>query len=231
MKENTILNKVRSLLGIEIKLEQRKLDDSTTTVEAESFEKGEEIMIVTEDEQKIALPVGEYKMQSGEMLVVKEEGIIDEIKAEEKEEEEEKEEVDSRKKEDEKYEEKDEEMSADDSKPIKKTVESIVKETFFSEMEALKKENEELKSQLQELSKDPVAEESTSETITEEVNEEVELSAEEPKAEEVEAAAEPIVHNPENKAKKVGNTISPNKRKTIMDTVLSRIANSNTNNN
>jgi len=229
MKENTILNKVRSLLGMEIKLEQRKLDDSTTTVEAESFEKGEEIMIVTEDEQKIALPVGEYKMQSGEMLVVKEEGIIDEIKAEEKEEEE-KEEVDSRKKEDEKYEEKDEEMSADDSKPIKKTVESIVKETFFSEMEALKKENEELKSQLQELSKEEVKE-TESEPIKEEINEEVELSAEEPKAEEVEAAAEPIVHNPENKAKKVGNTISPNKRKTIMDTVLSKIANSNTNNN
>ena len=229
MKENTILNKVRSLLGMEIKLEQRKLDDSTTTVEAESFEKGEEIMIVTEDEQKIALPVGEYKMQSGEMLVVKEEGIIDEIKAEEKEEEEQ-EEVDSRKKEDEKYEEKDEEMSADDSKPIKKTVESIVKETFFSEMEALKKENEELKSQLEKLSKEEVAK-TESEPIKEEVNEEVELSAEEPKAEEVEAAAEPIVHNPENKAKKVGNTISPNKRKTIMDTVLSRIANSNTNNN
>ena len=229
MKENTILNKVRSLLGMEIKLEQRKLDDSTTTVEAESFEKGEEIMIVTEDEQKIALPVGEYKMQSGEMLVIKEEGIIDEIKAEEKEEEEQ-EEVDSRKKEDEKYEEKDEEMSADDSKPIKKTVESIVKETFFSEMEALKKENEELKSQLQELSKEEVKE-TESEPIKEEVNEEVELSAEEPKAEEVEAAAEPIVHNPENKAKKVGNTISPNKRKTIMDTVLSKIANSNTNNN
>jgi len=230
MKDNSILNKVRSLLGMEIKLEQRKLDDSTTTVEAESFEKGEEIMIVTEDEQKIALPVGEYKMQSGEMLVVKEEGIIDEIKAEEKEEEEEKEEVDSRKKEDDKYEEKDEEMSADDSKPIKKTVESIVKETFFSEMEALKKENEELKSQLEKLSKEEVTE-TESEPIKEEVNEEVELSTEEPKAEEVEAAAEPIVHNPENKAKKVGNTISPNKRKTIMDTVLSRIANSNTNNN
>jgi len=208
MKENTILNKVREVLGLEVKLEQRKLDDSTTTVEAESFEKGEEIMIVTEDEQKIALPVGGYKMQSGEMLIVKEEGIIEEVKAEEKE----------------------EEMAAEDSKPIKKTVESIVKETFFSEMEALKKENEELKSQLQELSKDPVVEESTPEAIKEEVNEEVELSAEEPKAE-VEAAAEPIVHNPENKAKKVGNTISPNKRKTIMDTVLSKIANSNTNNN
>jgi hypothetical protein len=227
MKENTILNKVREVLGLEVKLEQRKLDDSTTTVEAESFEKGEEIMIVTEDEQKIALPVGEYKMQSGEMLIVKEEGIIEEIKAEEKEEEEEVIEEDS-KKEDEKYDEKEEEMSAED-KPIKKTVESIVKETFFSEMEKLKKENKELKSQLQELSKEEVTE-TESEPIKEEVNEEVELSAEEPKAE-VEAAAEPIVHNPENKAKKVGNTISPNKRKTIMDTVLSKIANSNTNNN
>jgi len=227
MKDNSILNKVREVLGLEVKLEQRKLDDSTTTVEAESFEKGEEIMIVTEDEQKIALPVGEYKMQSGEILIVKEEGIIEEVKAEEKEEEEEVIEEDS-KKEDEKYEEKEEEMSAED-KPIKKTVESIVKETFFSEMEKLKKENEELKSQLQELSKEEVKE-TESETITEEVNEEVELSAEEPKAE-VEAAAEPIVHNPENKAKKVGNTISPNKRKTIMDTVLSKIANSNTNNN
>ena len=55
------------------------------------------------------------------------------------------------------------------------------------------------------------------------------MSAEEPKAEQVEAAAEPIVHNPENKAKKVGNTISPNKRKTIMDTVLSKINNANNN--
>lgn len=221
MKDNSILNKVREVLGLEVKLEQRKLDDKVTVIEAETFEQGEEVMIVTEDEQKIALPIGEYKMESGEILVITEEGIIGEIKAEEEVVEEEvKEEVI----------EEEVEAATDESKPIKKTVESIVKETFFSEMEKLKKENEELKSQLQELSKDPVAEESTPEAITEEVNEEVELSAEEPKAE-VEAAAEPIVHNPENKAKKVGNTISPNKRKTIMDTVLSKIANSNTNNN
>jgi len=220
MKENTILNKVREVLGLEVKLEQRKLDDKVTVIEAETFEQGEEVMIVTEDEQKIALPIGEYKMESGEILVITEEGIIGEIKAEEEVVEEEvKEEVV----------EEEVEAATDESKPIKKTVESIVKETFFSEMEKLKKENEELKSQLQELSKEEVKE-TESEAITEEVNEEVELSAEEPKAE-VEAAAEPIVHNPENKAKKVGNTISPNKRKTIMDTVLSKIANSNTNNN
>ena len=222
MKDNSILNKVRELLGLEVKLEQRKLDDKVTVIEAETFEQGEEVMIVTEDEQKIALPVGEYKMESGEILVVAEEGIIGELKEAEEEvvEEEVKEEVV----------EEEVEATTEESKPIKKTVESIVKETFFSEMEKLKKENEELKSQLQELSKEEVAE-TKSEPIKEEVNEEVELSAEEPKAEEVEAAAEPIVHNPENKAKKVGNTISPNKRKTIMDTVLSRIANSNTNNN
>ena len=222
MKDNSILNKVRELLGLEVKLEQRKLDDKVTVIEAETFEQGEEVMIVTEDEQKIALPVGEYKMESGEILVVAEEGIIGELKEAEEEvvEEEVKEEVV----------EEEVEATTEESKPIKKTVESIVKETFFSEMEKLKKENEELKSQLQELSKEEVAE-TKSEPIKEEVNEEVELSAEEPKAEQVEAAAEPIVHNPENKAKKVGNTISPNKRKTIMDTVLSRIANSNTNNN
>jgi len=222
MKDNSILNKVKELLGLEVKLEQRKLDDAVTVIEAETFEQGEEVMIVTEDEQKIALPIGEYKMESGEILVITEEGIIGELKEAEEEvvEEEVKEEVV----------EEEVEAATDESKPIKKTVESIVKETFFSEMEKLKKENEELKSQLQELSKDPVAEESTPEAIKEEVNEEVELSTEEPKAE-VEAAAEPIVHNPENKAKKVGNTISPNKRKTIMDTVLSKIANSNTNNN
>ena len=218
MKDNSILNKVKELLGLEVKLEQRKLDDKVTVIEAESFEQGEEVMIITEDEQKIALPIGEYKMESGEILVITEEGIIGEIKAEEEVVEEEvKEEVV----------EEEVEAATDESKPIKKTVESIVKETFFSDMEKLKKENEELKSQLQELSKDPVAEESTPETITEEV----ELSTEEPKAEEVIAAAKPIVHNPENKAQKAGNTISPNKRKTIMDTVLSKIANSNNNNN
>mgnify|MGYP003675257038 CR=1 FL=1 len=223
MKENTILNKVREILGMEVKLEQRKLDDKVTVIEAETFEQGEEVMIITEDEQKIALPIGEYKMESGEILVVAEEGIISELKEAEEEvvEEEVKEEVV----------EEEVEAATDESKPIKKTVESIVKETFFSDMEKLKKENEELKSQLQELSKDPVAEESTPEAIKEEIKEEVELSTEEPKANEVEAAAKPIVHNPENKAKKVGNTISPNKRKTIMDTVLSKIANSNTNNN
>lgn len=217
MKENKILNKVRVLLGMDVKMEQRKLDDSTTTVEAESFEKGEEIMIVTEDEQKIALPVGEYKMQSGEMLIVKEEGIIDEIKAEEvveEEKEEEKIEEDSKKHEDEEKMEEEVEASTD-KKPVKKTVESIVKETFFSEMEALKKENEELKSKLEEFSKE---DENT------EIKEEVELSAEEAKTEKVEPAAKPIAHNPENKEKTNHIQYSGNRAKTTLDRVMEKLS-------
>ena len=59
---------------------------------------------------------------------------------------------------------------------------------------------------------------------TEEVKEEVvELTKE------VEAAAKPIVHNPENKEAKIGKTISPNRKRTIMDTVLSKINNANNN--
>ena len=36
MKDNSILNKVRELLGMEVKLGTRKLDDGVTTIEAEA---------------------------------------------------------------------------------------------------------------------------------------------------------------------------------------------------
>ena len=121
MNTNTVLNKVRELLGMEIKLEQRKLDDGVTIIEADAFEAEAEVYIVTEDEQKIPLPVGEYKMEDGMILVVTEEGIISELKEAEAEEEEVVEE--EAKKE---YEEKEEEMEKE--QPIKKRVESIVKE-------------------------------------------------------------------------------------------------------
>jgi hypothetical protein len=124
---------------MEVKLEQRKLEDGVTIVEADSFEPGAEVMIVTEDEQMIPLPVGDYKMEDGQILVVSEEGIIAEIKEAEEEEEVVEEEAKSEEKE---YEEEEEEMA--EAKPIKKTVESIVKETFFAEIENLKKENAEL---------------------------------------------------------------------------------------
>ena len=87
MNTNTVLNKVRELLGMQIELEQRKLDDGVTVVEADAFEAEAEIFIVTEDEQKIALPVGEYKLEDGMVIVVSEEGIIAEVKEAEEAEE------------------------------------------------------------------------------------------------------------------------------------------------
>ena len=55
---------------MEVKLEQMKLMDGVTVLEADSFEAGNEVFIVTEDEQKIPLPVGEYEFEDGRMLIV-----------------------------------------------------------------------------------------------------------------------------------------------------------------
>ena len=220
MNNRTILNKVKELLGMEVKLEQRKLEDGVTVIEADEFAPDNEVMIVTEDEQMIPLPVGEYVMEGGEqVLVVTEEGLISEIKAKEEEVEEEVVEEEAKKDE----EEKEEEM-ADESRPIKKTVESIVKETFFSEIENLKKENAELKAKLETLSSDENTNEEVEETTNEEVTTtetteevaEVELSSEEP-------AAKPISYNPENEQKTEKHNFAKNRPRNIMDTVLKRI--------
>lgn len=220
MNNKAILNKVKELLGMEVKLEQRKLEDGVTVIEADEFAPDNEVMIVTEDEQMIPLPVGEYVMEGGEqVLVVTEEGLISEIKAKEEEVEEEVVEEEAKKD----YEEKEEEM-AEESRPIKKTVESIVKETFFTEIENLKKENAELKAKLETLSSDEntneevevTTEEVTNETVEVEEVAEVELSSEEP-------AAKPISYNPENEEKTEKFNFAKNRPRNIMDTVLKRI--------
>ena len=86
MNTNQTLNKVRTLLGIEVKLEQMKLDNGAI-LEAEVFEAGAEIFVVA-DEERVAVPVGEYETEEGMVIVIEEEGVISEIKeAEAKEEE------------------------------------------------------------------------------------------------------------------------------------------------
>jgi hypothetical protein len=108
MKSTEILNKIKTFLGEEaieqetqlteeaLELAQLKLENGTV-LEAEAFESGNEIFILTEDE-KVAVPKGEYLMEDGNMLVVEEEGVIKEIKAQEEEEEvvEEEEEVEAK---------------------------------------------------------------------------------------------------------------------------------------
>ena len=208
MNNKAILNKVRELLGMEVKLEQRKLEDGVTIIEADEFAPENEVVIITEDEQRIPLPIGEYKMEDGMILVVTEEGLIAEIKEEAAEEEEEVIEEEAKKD----YEEKEEEM-ADESKPVKKVVESIVKETFFNEIETLKKENEELKAKLQNLSK----------VETEETEEVVEDEKTELSTEELDPAVKPISFNPENKEQRERILYAQNRQETTLDRIYKKL--------
>jgi hypothetical protein len=197
MKNSTLLQHIKSLLSKEIKLEQMLMGDGVTKIEADSFEAGKEVFVVTEDEQKIAVPVGEYELEDGRILVIVEEGIISEVK----EKEEEVEEVEEETKEEVTEPMPEEEMSAPVSAP-KKTIESIVKETFFSEMEKLKEENELLKAELAKLSK-------VNETATE--------------ATELSETPEPIAFNPENEAKADFVKIGAKAPRGIMDSVLNKM--------
>jgi len=78
MKANEMLNEIKTLLNIEVKLEEQKLENGTV-VSAEAFEKGKEIFIVTDDE-KVAMPVGEYILEDGRLVVVEEEGMIADVR-------------------------------------------------------------------------------------------------------------------------------------------------------
>ena len=207
MNNKAILNKVRELLGMEVKLEQRKLEDGVTIIEADEFAPENEVVIITEDEQRIPLPIGEYKMDDEMILVVTEEGLIAEIKEEAAEEEEV---IEEEAKKD--YDEKEEEM-ADEAKPVKKVVESIVKETFFNEIETLKKENEELKAKLENLSK----------VETEETEEVVEDEKTELSTEELYPAVKPISFNPENKEQRERILYAQNRTETTLDRIYKKL--------
>lgn len=82
MKATEILSKAKELLSIqeeEVKLAQANLENGTI-IEADEFAEGKEVFIVTEDE-KVALPVGDYTLEDGQVLIVEEEGIIASIGA------------------------------------------------------------------------------------------------------------------------------------------------------
>lgn len=190
MKANEAIKQIKTLLGLDVKLAQARLADGVTVLEAEAFEAGMEVFIVTE-EGNVPLPVGEYEMEGGELiLVVEEEGIIAEIKEVEETVEEE-----APAAEEEAVAPMEEEMSEETRQP-KKTIESIIKETLFSEVEKLKAENDELKAELSKMK-----EEATN------------LSAE----------VKPIVYNPENEQKADTFKISKNKAVGSLDRVLSKL--------
>jgi hypothetical protein len=129
---SNVINQIKTLLGMEVKLAQMALENGTI-IEAEVFEAGASVFIVNE-EDRIALPVGEYKLEDGMILIVAEEGIIAEIKEAVVEEETPEAEVEV---------EVEQEMT--EVKEPKRVIESVTKEMFFAEIDSLKKEIEALK--------------------------------------------------------------------------------------
>jgi len=134
---SNVITEIKKLLGMEIKLEQMALDNGTV-IEAEIFEAGQAVFIVN-GEDRVALPVGEYTLDNGMILVVEVEGEIKEIKeaAVEAPEEEAAPEVEV-------------EVEAAQTATAKKVIESTVRESHFSkeDVDALKSEIESLKTEL-----------------------------------------------------------------------------------
>ena len=78
------LNTLKTVLGMEVKLEQMMLVDGVTTIEFDILEAGQSVMIVNE-EDRVPLPIGEYELQDGQILKVLEDGVIGEIGAKQEE--------------------------------------------------------------------------------------------------------------------------------------------------
>jgi hypothetical protein len=202
-----MISKIKDVLNLseEVKLEQQALENGTV-LEAETFEAGSEVFIVTEDE-KVAVPVGEYELEDGKILVVAEEGLIAEIKeagAEEAPEEE-----------------------------VEATEDVVLEEEEKEEMGyATKEELAEVKSMIEEIKamlepKEDLSADELGNLVTEELckHEKVELSEvpEEVQAELNEPAAEPIQANPEAKQHKVQFNIAPNRKLGTLDRVFSKL--------
>jgi len=193
MKSSEMINNIKTLLNIEVKLEEMKLENGTV-VEAESFEKGKEIFIKTDDE-RVAMPVGEYLLEDGRLVVVEEEGIIadvrevsDEVPAKENEE--------------------GEEITSDLAEE-KEEMAYATKEELSSAVEEMKSMIEEIKAMVspkEEMSDD---DEELSANIKEE------LSA---------PAAEPIKHSPEAESTQVEQKVfAQSKVRTTLDRVISKL--------
>lgn len=151
MKATEMVDKIKDLLGIEltsqeaeaVKLAQSTLENGTV-IEYDSMEAGSPVFIVSEDE-KIALPAGEYTLEDGKILVVVDEGEIAEIKEAAEEEVDATEEVEA-------AQEEEEEVTAEyiereEFDALKKQIEDLKREfeKHYDEKEEMaKKEKEEL---------------------------------------------------------------------------------------
>ena len=207
------LNQIKELLNIQVKLEEMKLENGTV-VSADSFEKDSEIFIVTDDE-KVAMPVGEYLLEDGRLIVVSEEGLIadvrdvaDDVPAKE---DEEGEEITSDLEQEDKEMAEDGEADVADWRGMEKRIQNL--EDAIADLKGDKE------AKMEDVEEEEMSEEKSnvlkSRTVKEEFSKE-ELS---------EASSKPIKHNPET----VGATVKKHefiKNKfgsSAMDRVLNRL--------
>ena len=198
-----MLNQIKSVLGVElsteeiVELAQAKLENGTV-LEAESFESGQEVFILTDDE-KVALPIGEYEMEDGKILVIAEDGIISEIKEGGEEEVVEEEVVEE------------EELNEEDKYATKQELQEI--KSMVEEIKELMKEGKK-----EEMHKE---EELMSQKMTELACQEDEALKEELSK----PASEPIKHSPEAKQELNKVVYSQKRNLTTKDIVFNKIAN------
>ena len=226
MKATEVLKRIMTELSavgsVEVKFAQMKLENGTV-LEADSFEAENEVFIVNEEE-RIALPVGEYALEDGRILVVSEEGVIAEVKEISGEEPVEVEEEVV--------------VEASESATPKKIVESTSVETHFSEEESAEAVVEEQLAEEEPSMEDkvkavvmPLIDEIKAELSA--IREEMGYQKEEmsKKEEEVElmkaelseqSAAKPIKHNPEN-APKAEVKLANRRPQTSLDRVMSKL--------
>ena len=199
-----MLNQIKNVLGVDlsteekVELAQAKLENGTV-LEAESFESGKEVFILTDDE-KVALPIGEYEMEDGKILVIAEDGIISEIKegGEEEVVEEEVEEVEEELNEEDKY------ATKQELQEIKSMVEEIKELMKEGKKEEMQKEEELMSHKLTELACQE------DEALKEELSK---------------PASEPIKHSPEAKQELNKVVYSEKRNLTTKDIVYNKIAN------
>ena len=191
-----MLNEVKKLIGVEasveVKLAQAELENGTI-IESQ-FEIGSEVFIVTEDE-KVALPVGEYKLVDGETLIVEEEGIIASIGA---------------------VEEAPAEEEVEAEEEPKEEMGYATKE----ELQEVKEMVEEIKAILLPKKEEEMAEEGVSSVKSEETTTKTVYAEKEEMSE-----VEKVSHNPESESKKNTNLYSQKRSGNTLDKVMDRISN------
>ena len=188
--------------------------ENGTVITTEALEKGNEVFIVTDDE-KVAMPVGEYILEDGKLLIVEEEGIIADVRDVSD---------DVPAKEEETTEDLEEEADVADWKGMEKRIQNL--EDAIADLKGDKVEKSEDVEE-EEMSTDSKMK---SRTITEKFSEETEETEETEEVEnievkeEVELSAKPIKHNPEGgTTKKKRVEFGKGRFNTTLDRVLNKL--------